>query len=199
MNKTLRSFAAILALALISSFSAYATSVPAITNVTSVMAVKQVVWQASGNGYNRCVSFTDGGLVPYSISPGYVSVKYWLAPSRFETHNGLLAPDRHYKWRISGGVLYLRWYGTSIESAYPLHPYGITPNNAYVIQIKRKDVAVTVDGLPGTFVLGSKIPLIPIIGGSGSFAFSGPSDMTGNPETDTGLWFRPITLKSVTP
>ncbi len=178
------------------NFNASATT---ITNVTSVMAVKQVVWTAGGNGYNRCVSFTDGGLVPYSISPGYVSVKYWLAPSKFETHNGLLAPDRHYKWRISGGVLYLRWHGTSVESAYPLHPYGITPNNACVIQIKRKDVVVTVNGLPGTFVLGSKTPLIPITGGSGSFDFSGPSDMTGNPETDTALWFRPMIVSYIIP
>lgn len=187
-------------LASIASKADACAMLPAITNITTVMAVTRVEWPADGNGYSRCVSFTDGGYKPGNISPWYVSVKYWEAPSQFVSYSGLLAPDRHYNWKISNGVLYLYWQGSNIEvGQYPLHPYGTDSNYGYVIQVTRPDVVVTVDGLPGSFVVGGKVPLIPISGGSGSFTFSGPSDMTGHPDTDTGIWFRPIVVKKIVP
>lgn len=198
MNKIVVSLFMLLA-SIVFNVDVGATTPPVLTNVYTATAVTRVEWPTNANGLNRCVSFTDGGLVSYVISPGYVSVKYWLGPNQGMSFQGLFAPDRHYKWRISGGVLYLRWYGSSLETPYLLHPYGSAPDYAYVLQVTRLDVALTVDGLPGTFVFGGKVPLIPITGGSGDFVFTGPSDMTGTAEANTGLWFRPIRVKKIIP
>ncbi len=184
--------------ALVSSGSSAHATTP---SFTSVMAVSKIYWSSDCNGYNRCVSFTDGGMVPYSIVPGYVSVKYWHSTtSTTPDFKAFFAPDRRYKWRISNGIMYIRWYGaTTAETLFPLHPYGTTSQYCYVIQITRADVVVTVDGLPGFFSLGSKIPLVPISGASGEFTFTGPSDMTGTATENTGFWVRPVKGVAVFP
>lgn len=181
--------------------STFATTPPAITNITAVTAVTRVCWTAAGNGYNRCVSFTDGGTNANSISPAFITIKYWYLPNQYMSFDGFLTPNRHYVWRISNGVMYVRWHGSSanFENAYPLHPYGTGTQYGYALIITRKDVDLTVDGLSDTFALGTKIPLIPISGGSGEFIFSGPSDMTGSAEANTGLWARPIEVNYLIP
>lgn len=166
----------------------YATVYPAITKP---IAVTQVVWTSTENGYNRCVSFWDsGGPLVYGE---LLTVKYWQAPNKYVVYAGLIAPDKHYKWRISNDSLYVRWYGTTLESVYPLHPYGSTAQYAYVLQVTQPDVVLKVNGLPGEYRKGSKVPLIPITGGSGEFTFSGPADSA------IGLWFRSIKLDYYVP